>query len=241
MHLALSGLRSIGNSFESFPVERATLKTDDTKSLYSVLRDLGDKGVIDSYFSGNTLMFKSSNKGKEELLNSQIKGDYDIEFSNDQLECGDFQVQRQIFYRAFRRLLLSRGFSTGIKPTARRRSSPSYDNQASKSFVLGVNGDNIFLQGFRYLLEIRKHGDGILWLDPMVSIFNKFSGKFLTKQQIISSGLTLEMKRLSVLEPHVRLSKAQSIVSHLSSADSLDIYYTDGSKISFSKNFIGKI
>ena len=239
MHLVLSGLQSIGAPFESFSVENAAIQTDDVRSLYAVLLDLGDRGLVDSCFYENTLRMKCSKIGRAEIVTSQIKGKYDINLSEGQSNCSTQEIQRQIFYRAFRRLLISRGFRTGIKPSLKRMASPSHGDPASRDFVLRVAGDNVFLQGFRYLLELRSGGCAMLWLDPKVAIFNTFSGKFLNKNQIITAGLVPELKKWSVLEPQSRLAKANSIVSHLCNGNFLEVQYADGTKASFSKDFMG--
>ena len=239
MRLAVSALQSVGAPFDSFMVEKAVVNTDEVKSLFSVLNDLGDRGLVDSYFSSNALLMKCSKIGKAELVTNQIKGHYDIEFTNEQINCEDPDAKRQIFYRAFRRLLLSKGYTTGVRPSLRRRSSPSYGNPISKKFVLRIAADNVFLQGFRYLLELRGGGHSLLWLDPRVSVFNTFAGKFLSKSQIIAAGLPAELKKWSVVEPRVRLSRAESIVAHLCNGESLEIGYADGTKASFSRHFMG--
>ena len=238
MDLILGALQTVGSPFEGFTVRKAAIETTDTKSLWSVLNDLSEKGIIDPSFGAEGLIAKSAEKGEEVLLAAQHQGHYKISFEEGEFVCPNPTAIRRIFYSAFRRLLTSKGFRTGLRASNRGVASPIHDSVEAKQFVLSKSSDNVFLQGFRYALEVRKEGKGLLWIDPRISIFNTFAGKFLTKGQIMGAGLVPELRRWSVLEPRVRLSKAQSIVSYLSTDGQLEVESADGTKASFSRDFV---
>jgi hypothetical protein len=235
--LILGAVTSADTCFDRFEVTKAELHTSDYTALYKVLRKLSADGKLDAYHAGDTLFMKRSEGGEQALIEAQGEGRYSIRLNREPGFFIDPFGQRQIFYSALRRHLTSKGFRSGLRTTARRKASPEFGNPLASAFVLQRIVDNVFQQGYTCFLEIRKDGHGLLWIDPAVSVYNTFKGRYLNKAEITSANLIMAVRRWSVLEPQARLSKAQEFLAHIGEAGSLSVEYADGTRAIFSNQF----
>ena len=213
--LILDAVKSNDACFDGFQVRTAELHTSDNKALYTVLRKLSADGKLDAYYSADTLFMKASEGGEQALIEAQREGHYSVTTNREPVYSIDPIAQRQIFYSAFRRHLASKGFEVGQRATERRKASPAFADPKVSKFVLGRIVDNIFMQGYNCFLEIRKSKHGLLWIDPAVSVYNTFKGRYLNRAEITTANLILSIRKWSVLEPRIRLSKAQEFLAHI--------------------------
>lgn len=237
MRIVIGALVTDGTPFSDFATIIARIQADDMKALSKVLWSVAQAGQADAAYSNGRLYLKATSQGLLALKENERNGSYAISF--DQLDketlCLDPNIQVEVFHRAFRRLLEASGFLSRQSKggSTQRIAQPKHDSEKVADLVIARQSTYLFMQGFRYKLEVRRDGRALLWLDPLMSVYDKDTDMFLHHGRIIRAGLTDYLHKLSVVSPKERLSRMRNLIGHISSADGLNVVFADGSGIRF--------
>jgi len=235
-------LNAFETSLSSLKVWRLQILASP-KFIFQKIKEFSYNRIAEGSFSEGFLFFKGDPEqviNELEKVNNQSERVY---FIRDSLEETTLTPQRDgklfknLLYSLFEGELYRRGFIAPVSKSKRALPNPvTYETH--KELFVKLNNDIGVLYGLRYMFEICPRNIVRLWLDLYTPLWWITEKRRLNRKEIREIDLTLseQYTRKAILRPKDRYKKTLKIIDILFPDEFIELKFSDGDIISFSKN-----